>query len=121
MKINKFNGFFGFRESKKNETQPLKNITQQCAYDILEFLKSNSIYTWNQFLYGTRYEHFIVSQIIDKYCDSLEEVKEVKYLMKLEMGEKEDLLELLKDCEHLEEYEKCSEVKKRLDSIKKNQ
>ena len=117
MKINKFNEIFNFKKSKKTESLVFKSKIEECAHDVIEFLKSNNIYTWNQFISGTRYDFFVISQIIDKYCDNVQEVNQVKYLMKLEMGEKEELEELLKEYEEKEEYEKCSEIKKKLDSL----
>lgn len=118
MRIRKFNELFGFGKSNEPVKPTFTNKIDECAYDIIEFLDSNNINTWKKFIQGTRFDRFIIDSIIDSYCKDMDDVNEVRYKLKLQLGDKEDLEELLQDCIENEFYEKCSEIKKKLDNLK---
>jgi hypothetical protein len=116
MRIRKFNELFNF--GTKKEVKPsFKSKFDECAFDVISFLKENGITTWDQFISGGRFDRWVIDSIIDQYCDNMDDVNEVKYKIKLQIGSKQDLQELLSDCESKEEYEKCSEIKSQLDSL----
>jgi hypothetical protein len=117
MKIRKFNELFNFG-SKKEIKPTFKSKFEECSYHIISFLNENNIKTWQEFINSGKFDRWIIDKIIDDYCDDMKEVNEVKYLLKLQMGNKKDLKEMLQDCESNEEYEKCAEIKKKIDTIK---
>jgi hypothetical protein len=117
MRIRKFNELFGFGKPKEEAKPTFNNKIDECAYDIIDFLKSNNVTTWKSFIQGSRFDRFIIDSIIDSYCENMDDVNEVKYKLKLQLGDKKDLEELLQDCIDEEMYEKCAEIKKKLDSL----
>ena len=80
-------------------------------------LKDNNILTWDKFIDGGRFDKFVIDKLIDSYCQNYNEINEVKFKLKLELSNESDLQEMLSKYEELEEYEKCSEIKKRLDNL----
>lgn len=111
MRIRKFNERSSFIKPT------FKSKIDECVYDIIVYLKDNNILTWDKFIAGGRFDKFVIDKLIDSYCKNINEVNEVKFKLKLELGNESDLQEMLTKYEESEEYEKCSEIKKRLDSL----
>ena len=114
MRIRKFNE----RRSLLRSIKPtFKSKIDECVYDIISYLKDNNILTWEKFNSGGRFDRFVIDKLIDSYCKNIDEVNDVKYRLKLQLGDESDLEELLRKCEDSEEYEKCAEIKMRINSL----
>jgi len=114
MKIKKFhqiNEIFGL--NRKEEPQKLNRI-DACVLDIIDFLKDNKINNWTEFTTSGRFDRWVVDKIIDSNCKTKEELEEVKYKLKLNLSDLEQLNSMLKEYEDMEEYEKCSEIQKEI-------
>jgi hypothetical protein len=114
MKIKKFhqtNEIFGFK--KKEEPQKLNRI-DACVLDIIDFLKDNKITNWTEFTTTGRFERWTVDKIIDSNCETKEDLEEVRYKLRLNLSDLEQLNDMLKEYEDMEEYEKCSKIQKEI-------
>ena len=119
MRIRKYNELFNINsiEKLKEEKPTFTSKVDECVYDILFFLKENDIITWERFINSGKFDRWVIDKMIDSYCSNMDEVNSVKYKIKLNIGSKKDLKEMLVDAESSEEYEKCSEIKKKLDTL----
>ena len=114
MKMKKFKDFL-LKESKNIDVS--KSRLDLCVDDILEFLKDNNIKTWDQFTTTGRFDRWVVDSIIDSNCENMDELREVRYRIRLNLSNKQELQEMLAEYEQDEEYEKCQEIKDKIDSI----
>lgn len=118
MKIKKFSDFqvneiFGFK--KKSEAKPQSRV-DLCVVDILQFLKDNGITTWEQFTTTGKFNRWVIDNIIDSNCETMDQLKEVRYKIRLKLSNPKELQEMLKEYEEEEEYEKCSEIQKEIEN-----
>jgi hypothetical protein len=103
--------------SKVKDDKKIKSRIDMCVEDILAFLDENKIHTWDDFMKMTTFERDIINQIIDHDVENMQEVKEVRFLTRLELSNKEQLKEYLIELEDSEEYEKCAKVYKKINEI----
>lgn len=121
MAIKKFRNFnidelFDFSK-RKSPTQE-KNKIDTCVEEILSFLKSNDIFDWNDFISSGKFDRFVIDKLIDSYCDNIDEVNEVKFKLRLNLCDGDQLKKMIIEFEKIEEYEKCSEIKKEIERRK---
>lgn len=101
---------------KKTKKTSKKSRLDDCLFNILEFLKENGVNDWNDFMGMSQFDRKIVDQIIDHEIKNFEELKEIKFLIKLELCDVQQLREYLSEYEKTEEYEKCAQIVKKISS-----
>jgi len=99
---------------KKTKKKTKKSRLDDCLFNILEFLKENGVNDWNDFMNMSQFDRKIVDQIIDHEIKNFEELKEIKFLIKLELCDVQQLREYLSEYEKTEEYEKCAQIVKKI-------
>lgn len=120
MKINNFDDFLNeeffkkvFNSSKKKTNKKLNRV-DSCIENMLNFLSENGVYSWDDFLNMPAFDRDVINKLIDSEVKTMDEVKEVRFRIKLELCDRKQLLELKDECESNEEYEKCARIVKRL-------
>jgi hypothetical protein len=121
MKINRYNQFINeeffkkiFNNSKKkNKTTKLSRV-DSCVVNILDFLSENDVYNWNQFLKMSQFDRGVIDKLIDSEVNNMDELREVRFRLKLELGDRKQLMEYKDELESEEEYEKCALIVKKL-------
>jgi len=121
MKINRYNQFINeeffkkiFNNSKKkNKTTKLSRI-DSCVVNILDFLSENDVYNWNKFLKMSQFDRDVIDKLIDSEVNNMDELREVRFRLKLELGDRKQLMEYKDELESEEEYEKCAQIVKKL-------
>ena len=121
MKINRYNQFINeeffkkiFNNSKKkNKTTKLTRI-DSCVVNILDFLSENDVYNWNKFLKMSQFDRDVIDKLIDSEVNNMDELREVRFRLKLELGDRKQLMEYKDELESEEEYEKCAQIVKKL-------
>lgn len=103
--------FQSFNESLDSETR-----VQDISNGIVKFLRDNKISTWDE-MHNNEFTRNVINKIIDKSAKTFKEVKEIKFLMKLELYNIEELKDLLESLLKIEDYEKCQKVKDRIDIL----
>lgn len=106
-------GFFRKIKKAKVKTTSSDRITD-CVSDILKFLEDNGIFNWSQFIKMSPFKRDVINKLIDNRVKNMEELKDVTFKLKLELSDRSQLRELLSELESNEEYEKCSQVLKKL-------
>lgn len=101
---------------KKTKKVSSKSRLNTCLSDILSFLKENGVNDWNDFLGMSQIDRGIVDQIIDHEIKNFGELKEIKFLIKLELADVQQLREFLSEYEQTEDYEKCAQIVKKISS-----
>jgi hypothetical protein len=101
---------------KKGKPQKNKSNIDKCVEEIISFLNDNSIFTWDDFIYSKKADKYIINKIIDSSTSNMKELEEVRFRLKLELSNRQQLKDLLKELEQSEEYEKCSQVLKMMNS-----
>jgi hypothetical protein len=86
---------------------------KSCTDGILYFLKDNNINDWNEFVNMSQFKRDVINKMIDKQVKDMKELGEVRFNLKLELSDVEQLREYLKELEKNEEYEKCAKVLKK--------
>lgn len=102
---------------KKETETPMKSKVNKCIETILRFLKENQIVDWNDFISMKQFDRKIVDDLIDSSIDTPKELNEVKFGLRLNLSDKPQLKEMLKEYEEKEEYEKCSKILKKIKSV----
>jgi protein-arginine kinase activator protein McsA len=87
---------------------------KSCTDGILYFLKDNNINNWNEFVNVSQFKRDVINKMIDKQVKDMKELGEVRFNLKLELSDVEQLREYLKELEKNEEYEKCAKVLKKI-------
>ena len=87
---------------------------KSCTDGILYFLKDNNINDWNEFVNMSQFKRDVINKMIDKGVKDMKELGEVRFNLKLELSDVEQLREYLKELEKNEEYEKCAKVLKKI-------
>ena len=121
MKINRYNQFINeeffkklFNNSKKkNKTTKLSRV-DSCVVNILDFLSENDVYNWNKFLKMSQFDRGVIDKLIDSEVNTMNELKEVRFKLKLELADRKQLMEYKDELESEEEYEKCALIVKKL-------
>ena len=98
---------------KKNKTTKLSRV-DSCVVNILDFLSENDVYNWNQFLKMSQFDRDVIDKLIDSEVNNMDELREVRFRLKLELGDRKQLMEYKDELESEEEYEKCALIVKKL-------
>lgn len=120
MKIERYDDFINekffrkiYNSSKKKSPKKLDRITK-CVQDILNFLAENDIYNWDRFMKMTPFDRDVINHLIDSTVKNMDELKEVRFKVRLELSDRSQLLDYKKELEDLEEYERCAIVVKKM-------
>ncbi len=120
MKINNFDEFINeeffrriFNSSKKKSPVKLNRV-ESCVESILNFLAENDIYNWDKFLNMSPFDRDVINKLIDSEVKDYKELNEVKFKLRLELSNREQLIEYKTELEQNEEYEKCALIVKKL-------
>jgi len=104
-----------FNKKKTDKSSPDSRINS-CVSNILSFLTENEIKDWNDFMRMSPFDRDIVNQIIDHEVKDYKELKEVNFLVRLELSDTQQLREYLKELEEVEDYEKCAKIVKKINN-----
>ena len=121
VKINRYSQFINeeffkkiFNNSvKKNKTTKLSRV-DSCVVNILDFLSENDVYNWDGFMKMSQFDRDVINKLIDTEVNSMDELKEVRFRVRLELSNREQLIEYKNELELEEEYEKCAQNVKKL-------
>jgi hypothetical protein len=121
MKINRYSQFINeeffkkiFNNSKKkNKTTKLSRV-DSCVVNILDFLSENDVYNWDGFMKMSQFDRDVINKLIDTDVNSMDELKQVRFRVRLELSNREQLIEYKNELELEEEYEKCALIVKKL-------
>ena len=121
VKINRYSQFINeeffkkiFNNSmKKNKTTKLSRV-DSCVVNILDFLSENDVYNWDGFMKMSQFDRDVINKLIDTEVNSMDELKEVRFRIRLELSDREQLIEYKNELELEEEYEKCAQIVKKL-------
>ncbi len=121
MKINSYDEFINeeffkklYNSSKKNSKNKKLNRVDSCVDGILNFLAENDVYSWDKFLSMPAFDRSVIDKLIDSEIKTMDELKEVKFRIRLELSDRKQLLEYKDELESNEEYEKCALIVKKL-------
>lgn len=103
-----FKKIFG-RKKSKNQTKSNIDI---CIEEVINFLNDNRIYTWDDFIFSKKINKYTIDKIIDGYANNMKELEEIRFRLRLELSNRNQLREYLNELEKKEEYEKCAQVLK---------
>lgn len=107
--------FFKKIFNKKNSNKSSKDSRiNSCVSNILSFLKENEINDWNDFMRMSTFDRDVINQIIDHEVKDYKEVKEVNFLVRLELSDYQQLKEYKDELESIEEYEKCAQIVRKM-------
>lgn len=105
--------FFSKIFGKKNKVKE-KPSTQKCVEEIIKFLSDNDINSWDDFIYSNKTDKYIINKLIDNSSKNMEDLKEIRFLIRIELSNTQQLKEFLRELEENEEYEKCARIIKKL-------
>jgi len=119
-KIHNYDDFLNeefFRKifSKKKKTTTKSEI-DICIEEIINFLNENGIYSWDDFIYSKKTDKYIINKIIDASAQNMKDVEEIRFRLRIELSNRQQLKEYIKELESSEEYEKCSRIMKALNN-----
>jgi hypothetical protein len=100
-----------FKKLGKKKNTP---TTDDCVAEILQILQNNDIHTWDDFISSNKIDRFLIDQIIDKSTINTKQLAEVRFKLRLELSNRTQLRDYLKELEELEEYEKCALILKKM-------
>jgi hypothetical protein len=108
-------GFFRKVFGKKKKSKPtVKSRIDLCVDEIIKFLSDNNIYTWDRFGSSTKFERDTVNKLIDNSSINMKELEEIRFRIRLELSNRRQLLDYIKELEQNEEYEKCARIVKKI-------
>jgi hypothetical protein len=119
-KINNYEEFINegfFRKvfgKKKKSMNTVKSRIDLCVDEIVKFLNDNNIYTWDRFGSSTKFERDTVNKLIDHHAMNMKELGEIRFRIRLELSDRRQLLDYIKELEQNEEYEKCARIVKKI-------
>lgn len=113
MKLLKFNDIFKINSIKK------KSKLEESVNEIIDFLKSNEITTWDDFIKSSKFDRYAIDKIIDGYADNKNELEEIKFYIQLELSNSKQLKSMIKLYQASEEYEKCQIILNRINNLLK--
>ena len=119
-KVNNYEEFINegfFRKvfgKKKKSTNTVKSRIDLCVDEIVKFLSDNNIYTWDRFGSSTKFERDTVNKLIDHHAMNMKELGEIRFRIRLELSDRRQLLDYIKELEQNEEYEKCARIVKKI-------
>jgi hypothetical protein len=119
-KIHKYDTFLNeeffkkiFGKKPKKET---KSSIDQTVEEILNFINENGIWTWQEFQTSSKFDREVIHKIIDKSTNNMSELKEIRFKLRLELSNTNELREWIKELEENEEYEKCALILKKINN-----
>jgi hypothetical protein len=119
-KIHNYDDFLNEEFFKKiwgrNKNKPNKSNIDLCIEELITFLNENGIFTWDDFIYSNKTDKYIIDKLIDSYAKNMADLQEIRFRLKLELCNRPQLKELLKELEQNEEYEKCAQVLKTINT-----
>jgi hypothetical protein len=92
----------------------VKSRIDLCVDEIVKFLSDNNIYTWDRFGSSTKFERDTVNKLIDHHAMNMKELGEIRFRIRLELSDRRQLLDYIKELEQNEEYEKCARIVKKI-------
>jgi len=119
-KIYKYDDFINEEFFKKIFGKPKKKeITQKskidtCVEEIISFLEDNGVYTWDAFISSKKFNKDVINKLIDHHAKDMNDLKEIRFKIRLELSSRQQLKDYIKELEHEEEYEKCAQIVKKL-------
>jgi hypothetical protein len=119
-KVNNYEEFINegfFRKvfgKKKKYMNTVKSRIDLCVDEIVKFLSDNNIYTWDRFGSSTKFERDTVNKLIDHHAMNMKELGEIRFRIRLELSDRRQLLDYIKELEQNEEYEKCARIVKKI-------
>lgn len=119
-RINKYEEFINekfFRKvfgKKKKSMNTVKSRIDLCVDEIVKFLSENGIDTWDRFGSSSKFERDTVNKLIDNSSINMKELEEIRFRIRLELSNKKQLLDYIKELEQNEEYEKCARIVKKI-------
>jgi hypothetical protein len=118
-KIRKYKDFvseelFGLFKKEETKKTAKKDRIESCVNNILNFLKDNQIEDWNDFMSMKTFDREIINRLIDSETKNMDELKEVRFEIKLRLSDNQQRREMVKEYEEKEEYEKCSRILKKI-------
>lgn len=99
-----------FVKNKKKNVSKIDSSVEE----IIKFLSDNDINSWDDFIYSNKTDKYIVNKLIDNSSKNMEDLKEIRFLIRLELSNTQQLKEFLRELEENEEYEKCARIIKKL-------
>jgi protein-arginine kinase activator protein McsA len=102
-----------FGKNKNKKKQPSSKI-DNCVDSIINFLYENGIDNWDDFIKSGKFDKEVINRLIDHSAKNMEELKEIRFKIRLELSNINQLREYLKELEENEEYEKCAQVIKKI-------
>jgi len=105
---------FGLFKKEDPKKKSKKDRIESCVNNILNFLKENQIEDWNDFMSMKTFDREIVNKLIDNETKNMEELKEVRFEIRLQLSDNQQRREMVKEYEEKEEYEKCSRILKKI-------
>lgn len=106
--------FKRFFNKGKKATQESKNRIQDCVNTVVKFLRENDINDWNDYMNSGKFDKYVIDSIIDKSVENMQELEEVRFGIRLELSDRQQLLDYKQELEDDEEYEKCALIVKKL-------
>jgi hypothetical protein len=117
MKIKKFTQFFEAFKFRKIQERPETSKIEEGVESIIDYLNSNKCNTWKQFLELSHFKRQVIDQLIDTYCETYEDVKELKFMIRLKLSNVKELQSMLKEYEDIEEYTKCHLISQQIKNL----
>lgn len=119
-KIHNYDDFLNeefFRKifTKKKKTQKKSDI-DLCVEEIINFLNENGIYSWDDFIYSKKTDKYIINKIIDNSAQNMQDVEEIRFRLRIELSNRQQLKDYIKELESTEQYEKCARIMKALNN-----
>lgn len=103
-----------FFKKIRKKSKSRKSRVEDAVSSIIEFLNDNQIYDWYDFEKMSPFDRDVVNKIIDHTSNDMSDLVDIRFRLKLELCDINQLRTLLKELEENEEYEKCSEVLKKI-------
>jgi len=85
--------------------------------NILGYLVKNDINNWDQFEQLKEKHKRIINDLMDLYVSNYDDVKDVVFLIRMNLSNKEQLEDYLKEFEESEDYEKCNIILDKLSEM----
>jgi hypothetical protein len=105
--------FFSKIKKSKDKKNKIDRVSETVD-DILKYLESNGITNWKGFERISLFKRDVINKLIDIGVKNMDELKEVKFQIRLELSDRLQLREYLEELENTEEYEKCSLILKKM-------
>jgi hypothetical protein len=105
-----FRRIFGSKKKKESSNSKI----DECVENIVKFLYDNGIHTWDDFMSSGKFDRDVINRLIDHAAKNINELKEIRFRIRLELSNTEQLRDYIKELEDGEEYEKCARVLKKI-------